>query len=395
MKIAISRPKLHSVATKSVLVVMSLVIAVASPIQMTQTVAADQFDDRINALMQDLNNYNAQAAILAAQASTLQSEVASLQSQAAVIQAQVDISQAEYDKLVAQIAETEQKINDNQDALGATIANMYVDGNVTPIEMLASSSSISDYMDKQEYQSSIRNQLTATIATIKDLKTQLDKKKTDQGAVLDKQKAEKANLVALQNQQQDLLNQTQGQEATYQQLVANNKQKLTDVAAQQQAYYQNLLKSGGGGAGVVGSFQYNNWSGNQGCSGGYVYCGAQDSYSDPWGLYNRECVSYVAWALVNRFNKYVGNFSGQGNAYEWPDSAVAYSGATRVYNPQIGDAIVLPIMGNFSPLGHLMIVESVNGDWMHVSQYNFYGTGEYSTMDIKNSGIVILRFHDK
>ncbi len=180
------------------------------------------------------------------------------------------------------------------------------------------------------------------------------------------------------------------------------------VSAQQRAYYQSLLSSAGGGrAGVVGSFQYTNWSGNRGCSGGYAYCGAQDTYSDPWGLFNRECVSYVAWALANRFNKYVGNFSGEGNAWEWaeahekPDrtwnpvgSAISYSGATRVYTPQPGDVVILPQSGSFAPIGHAMIVDSVDGEWMHVSQYNFYGTGEYSTMDVKNSGVALLRFHN-
>ena len=248
-------------------------------------------------------------------------------------------------------------------------------------------------MDKQEYQSSIRDQLTSTISKIKNLKSQLVKQQADVKKVLDEQTAQKNSLSAKQTEQQNLLSQTQGQESAYQQLVASNNQKLADVASQQRSYYQSLVNSGGGvNAGVYGSFHYSNWSGNQGCSGGYPYCGPQDSGIDPWGLYNRECVSYVAWALSARFNRYVGNFSGQGNAYQWTYSAPAYSGAVRVYDPQPGDAVVLPQSGGFAPLGHLMIAESVSGNTIHVSQYNFYGTGEYSTMDIQNSGIVLLRF---
>jgi surface antigen len=115
---------------------------------------------------------------------------------------------------------------------------------------------------------------------------------------------------------------------------------------------------------------------------------------DPWQLYNRECVSYAAWALENRFGKYVGGFNGQGNAEEWVYSAPRFSGAYRVYSPQPGDAVVLPA-SSFAPVGHLMIVESVGDDgWVHISQYNMYGTGQYSTMDIKTSGVVFLRFQD-
>jgi peptidoglycan hydrolase CwlO-like protein len=371
-------------------------IFVSVPLQITQNVFADRFDDQINSLQQEISEYNAQAAKLNEQAKTLQSAVDQLQAQASAIQAQITLSQAKYDKLVQQIADTEKLIKDNQDALGVTIANMYVDGKVSPIEMIASSKTISEYLDKQEYQSSIRDQLTSTIDKIKDLKTQLVKQQADVKKVLDEQTAQKNSLVAKQNEQQNLLSQTQGQESAYQQLVASNNQKLADVAAQQRSYYQSLVRSGGGvNAGVYGNFHYSNWSGNQGCSGGYPYCGPQDSGIDPWGLYNRECVSYVAWALSARFGRYVGNFSGQGNAYEWPYSASAFSGAVRVYNPQPGDAVVLPQSGGFAPLGHLMIVESVSGDTLHVSQYNFYGTGEYSTMDIQNSGIILLRFPAK
>jgi peptidoglycan hydrolase CwlO-like protein len=366
---------------------------VAAPLQVAQRAFADRFDDQINTLQQQINSYNAEAAKLNEQAKTLQSALSQLQTEMSAIQAQIDLSQAKYDKLVTQIADTEKTIKANQDALGKTIADIYVDDKITPIEMLASSKNIGEYMDKQEYRSSVRDQLTNTIATIKNLKAQLVKQQADVKGVLDQQQAQKANLVAKQQEQQGLLDQTQGQEAAYQQLVASNSQKMADYAAQQRAYYQSLLNSGNNGSsGVSGNFHYYNWSGNMGCSGGYPYCGRQDSMVDPWGLYNRECVSYVAWALANRFGRYVGNFSGHGNAYEWVWSAPAYSGATRVYSPQPGDAVILPQSGNFSPIGHLMIVESVSGSRMHVSQYNFYGTGEYSTMDVDNSGVVLMRF---
>ena len=200
-------------------------------------------------------------------------------------------------------------------------------------------------------------------------------------------------LAATQADQQNLVNQTRGQEAAYQNLVSSAKNQLQSVLSQQQAYYASLVAKGAGNSGVVGSFQYWGWSGNQGCGGGgYPYCGGQDTYTDPWNLYNRECVSYVAWALANRFHKSVGAFHGDGNAMNWPSSAPANSGAYRVSSPQPGDAVILPADGYFAPIGHAMVVESVSGDNVFVSQYNMYGTGQYSTMYIKTSGVIFLRF---
>ncbi|MDK2899150.1 MAG: peptidoglycan DL-endopeptidase CwlO [Patescibacteria group bacterium] len=398
MKLRITKPASIPFLSKILLVITAIVISVSVPIQMmTKSVNADQYDDKINALQEEVNIYNAEAEKLSSQAKTLQIAVSELQNQAAATQAKIDISQAEYDKLIIQISETEQKIKDNQDALGVTIADLYVDNKISPIEMIASSSNISEFMDKQEYRNSVRDELTSTITKIKELKTQLDSQKEDVKSVLDKQKAQKDSLLATQSQQQTLLDETKGDEATYQQLVTNSKQKMNEIASQQQAYYQSLVNSGKSvNSGTSGNFQYSNWSGNQGCSGGYPYCQSQDSIVDPWQLYNRECVSYVAWALSERFDKDVGGFHGSGMPDEWLSSSVNYSNATRVYDPQPGDAVVLPSTNDdFAPVGHLMIVESVSGDNIHVSQYNFYGTGEYSTMDIKNSGIILIRFPNK
>lgn len=414
MKIRLNKKILSKKTTTRIsLTFMALMIAVSVPIAMVQKVSADEYDDKIAALQRDIDSYNAQAIQLASQARTLQSAVASLRSQAEVIQAQIDISQAKYDKLVAQITDTEEQIKNNQVALGKTIASMYVDDQVTPLEMLASSKNISDYLDKQEYRTSVRTQLTSTITRIKDLKLQLDQQKTDVRIVLDKQQAQKASLVATQTQQQDLLNQTQGQEAAYQQLVASNQQKLTAVAADQRAYYQSLLNSGKDvGSGVSGDFAYAHWSGNQGCSGGYPWdaLGSNGSrygcaypldgteyvtYVDSWQLFNRECVSYAAWAIDNRFDKIVNGFNGAGMPNQW----IYNISATRVYDPQPGDAVILPpTSDNFAPVGHLMVVESIDNSKeypTHVSQFNFYGTGEYSTMDIKNSGVIFLRFQNR
>jgi peptidoglycan hydrolase CwlO-like protein len=393
MKQRSTTPVSKGLVTKSLLVASAVLMVVAAPMAIMPYVHADRYDDQINSLQAQVNQYKAQAGQLQQQIGSLQAAISSLEAQKNMIQAQIDLNQTKLEQLQQQIKETEQKIQDNKDALGSTIADMYVDDTVSPLEMLASSKNIGDYVDKQSYRSSVSDQLQQTITKINDLKAKLDKDKASVESVLAQQQAQRNSLAATQQQQQQLLDETKGQEAAYQSLISSAQQKMNDAAQQQAAYYQSLLRSsGGGGSGVVGSFQYSNWSGDAGCSGGYSYCGAPDSSVDPWGLYNRECVSYVAWALQNRFGKYVGHFHGQGNAYEWPSSAPAYSGAARVYNPQPGDAVILPADGNFAPIGHAMIVESVNGNTIHVSQYNMYGTHGYSTMDIQNSGVIFLRF---
>ncbi len=273
---------------------------------------------------------------------------------------------------------------------------MYVDDTITPLELLASSNNIGDYVDKQTYREAIQSNITATIKDIDALQKKLQKSQDDVAKILEEQKAQKAQLAAKEAEQASLVEQTKGEEAAYQKLSSDASAQMASAAAQQRAYYESLRAQNGGGgvdSGTIGNFVYSNWSGNQGCGGdGYPYCGYQDSYSDPWDLYNRECVSYAAWRISEVYGKKVQEFNGAGNAYQWPSSA---RGAWRVYDPRPGDAVVLPIVYGLAPVGHLMVVESVSGSWVHVSQYNFYGTGEYSTMDIKTSGVIFLRFPNK
>jgi peptidoglycan DL-endopeptidase CwlO len=378
---------------RAVLMLFAGVMAVSTPLAYVSQAQADRFDEQLGNLQAQASQFQAQTDQLRAQGDTLQNKLDQINIQKSSIETQISISNTKHDQLVANIAINQKKMENTQSALGDTLASLYVDGKISALEMLASSENIGDYVDKQEYRSSVRDQLKQSIDAIKRLKKQLEDDKKALDKVLAELAVQQNQLAAAQAEQQRLVDQTRGEEAAYQQLVNNTRSQMSDIAAQQRAYYQSLLSRGGGGAGAVGAFKYTNWSGNMGCSGGYPYCGAQDSYADPWALYNRECVSYVAWALSARFGKYVGSFNGAGNAMQWPSSAPAYSGAVRVYSPQPGDAVILPATSGFAPIGHAMIVESVSGSTMHVSQFNFYGTGEYSTMDVQNSGVILLRFH--
>lgn len=392
MKKLSTTPAQRRMVTRVATISCALVFAVSGPIALFEQVYADKWDDQINALRAQADQYLAQANALKAQGDTLQNKLDSINAQIAALQANIQANQQKHDKLQADIAANQKKLEQTQDALGDMLANLYVDGKISSLELLASSQNIGDFVDKQEYRTTVRDSLSRTITEVKRIKAQLETDKKAVEKVLEELKLQNDQLAATQAEQQSLVDQTRGEEAAYQNLVSSARNQIQSVSAQQQAYYASLVASGGGNSGVVGSFQYWGWSGNRGCSGGYPYCAAHDSMVDPWNLYNRECVSYVAWALQARFGKTVNAWHGDGNAYQWPSSAARWSGAYRVSSPQAGDVVVLPASGSFAPIGHVMIVESVSGSDMFVSQYNFYGTGEYSTMWVKNSGVILLRF---
>lgn len=378
---------------RSTLIVTAAVFAISSSLSVASTVAADQWDDQITALRNQANQYQAQANELKARGDTLQNKLDAINAEKSALEANIAANNQKHEKLKADIAANQKKLEQTQDALGDMLANLYVDGKISSLELLASSQNIGEFVDKQEYRTAVRDALSTSINEVKRLKAKLEKDKKEIEAILAELGRQNDQLAAIQAEQQALVDQTRGEEAAYQQLVASSKAQMQSIAAQQQAYYASLVSSGGGNSGVVGSFQYWGWSGNKGCTGGYPYCAGPLDYGvDKWNLYNRECVSYVAWALEARFGKKVNPWRGDGHAYQWPSSAARWSGAYRVASPQPGDVVVLPASGAFAPVGHVMIVESVSGNDMFVSQYNFYGTGQYSTMWVKNSGVILLRW---
>lgn len=392
--------KIKSLATKSLIVFVALITAVSGQFLIMQQASADTYDDKMQQLQKQIDSFNSKARQYAQQARTLQAELDRLSSEKAAIEAQIKLTKTKYNKLKSEIKQNEIKLQNTKDALGQIIADMYVDNTISPIEMLASSKNIGDYVDQQEYRSSIRDSLGGTIEEVKVIKIKLEQDKVQVEKILEQQSYQQQALAKKEAEQAELVEKTRGQEAAFQRLALDSRNKLNSVAAQQQAYYEELRRRNNGrdvSSQTVGNFSYRNFSGLRGCAGGYPYCAPQDSQVDPWALYNRECVSYAAWAIYNRFGKQVNPFNGQGNAYEWVYSAPAYSGAWRVYDPKPGDAVVLPVtpaMGAY--LGHLMVVEANYGNgWVKVSQYNFHGTGQYSTMDIAVSGVVFLRFPNR
>jgi surface antigen len=373
MKKRSTTPVLKSTLRRGSLIAIAAFMVAAAPIAfLGAPTRARDFDAEIRAVQNQIDQYNAEASRLSAEASTLQNKIAQLDAEKAGIQAQVDLSQTKYDQLIADIKANEKKIANNQQALGKTMADMYVDNDISPLEMLASSNNIADYIDKQTQRSSVRDSLSRIIAEIKQLKAELEEQKTKEKQTLDDLTNQRNALAAKQAEQQKLLDDTKGQEAAYQQLSAEGRAKREQLEREQQiAIAAALAASGSGGQAVAGDPNH----------GGYPdYLANSDYYNpiiDPWGMYSRQCVSYTAWKVYQK-NGYMPYWGGRGNANQWPGSARADGYATGS-TPRAGSVGVI----SAGYYGHVVWVESVNANGtINISQYNEYlpgqGWGYYS-----------------
>ncbi len=335
---------------------------------------ADQFDDQINALKAQVSQQQAQANELQGQANTLANKVAGLNAQIAATNAQLALTQAQYDKLTTDLAAAEAELQQKKIVLDQGIKTIYLEGQVSPIEVLASSGSISEFFDRQQYLQKLKESLEATIKDVTALKAKLEAERKQQGDLIVNQQALKDSLQVQRNEVATLLDETQGQESVYQSQIAANNSKISQLKAQQAAAIAAASRHVSGGSGC----------------GGYpgIWCNApQDSQIDSWGMYNRECVSYAAWATAERFGHNMPYWGGSGNANQWPGNADR-AGIPRDGNPRVGDVAIY--MGGF--YGHAMIVEQVKGSTVIVSSFNADNTGHYSVDEWSTSSLTFIHF---
>mgnify|MGYP001048787499 CR=1 FL=1 len=108
---------------------------------------------------------------------------------------------------------------------------------------------------------------------------------------------------------------------------------------------------------------------------------------DPWGMFQRQCVSYTAWKVAQS-GRHMPYWGGVGNANQWDDNARA-AGIPVDTNPRVGDVAVMHI----GPYGHVMYVEAVNPDGtIRISEYNYDLQGNYSERTISPAGLVFIHF---
>ena len=321
MNLRTTTPVSKSLALKWGVALVAIIIAVtASIVWVNRPVSADQYDDKIRALQADMSRFQAEANRLNAEAVTLSNALAQLTNEKNALQSQVDLSQSQYDQLIIKIADTEKQILDNQNALGSTLAGLYVDDDISPVEMLASSKDISEFLNKQEYRNSIKKELSSTINRVKDLKVQLSSQKAEVEKVLAEQKTARDELVAKESAQANLVAQTRNDEAAYQGMIKSSAAGIADAKAAQAAIRARANSTGGYTLVNAGSLGGYPWNSSNCTMQGYMSTGGSNGNGgDGHGYGCRQCVSYVAWKIAKETGIYYQNW---GNGGQWAQSAI-------------------------------------------------------------------------
>ncbi len=350
----------------TMLVLMGVFLAIgiiSSPISNALTV-----QQQIDQLQDENAKYEQKVEKLEDQAVSYQDAIAKLAAKINNIQGKINANIDTQNDLEKRIKKAEIELQEQRSLLGENIKAMYLEGDISTLEMLASSKDLSEFVDKQQYRNAVQDKIKTTVDKINALKDELRIKKTAVDTLIEEQSQQRAELASSRNEQSSLLSYNESQQSAFDQKTEKNQQKIDELIASQlrandstDGGYYFLRFPGNVGSFSPGSYPYR----NAGFSMQLGPCSDYDSWPDTldrWGYCTRQCVSYAAWA-VEASGRSAPMYYGSAN--NWIYSA--RSRGIPVYRtPKPGD-IAISTSGYW---GHAMYVESVSGNTFNTSEYN-------------------------
>lgn len=328
---------------------------------------------------------------------TLEARIGNLQTTITALDNLIRINETQRTDLAANIAANEAEISKEREALKVSIRKLYIENDMTMLEKMASSKSLSDYVEKEQFELSAQASVKESMDHITQLQDEQRQQKAQIEQLLQDNKLMQAKMASEKQEVNRLLALNHSQQAEYSQTIAANNSQIGELERAQaeenarflreQAALAAAAQRKSGGAPVT---QLAAPAGVRAVDGGgYPWANAPwpNDIPDPWGMYQRQCVSYTAWK-VSASGRHMPYWGGRGNAKQWDDNARA-AGMAVDGTPRVGDVGVR----NTGTYGHVVYVDGVNSDGsINISQYNANWDGRYSTARIFPGDLVFIHF---
>lgn len=342
--------------------------------QPAYAVSTTELKAQAAALQAQINENTAKAKELAKEADSLKRKIAEFDLQISGVSTQIELTTVKIAELEESLKQAQIELDRQKALLKTAIRALYKKGDASSFELLVGSASFSQFINEQDYLERLKDGIQTSTEKVIELKLQIKAQKEEQEVLLVQQEEQKKALDASRAERQEVLNYTKGQELSYRQMVSSLKQQQIDI--NRKIFAQS-------GAQIFAGDP------NKGGYPSYLANAAHDALIDPWGMYNRECVSYTAWRVHNKFVLgqssrdmptnwpwYYGRYGPGhgGNARDWLGDAQV-DGIPYDQNPRPGDIGIL----RSGEYGHAVYVEDVYDDGrIYISQYNYDWNGHYS-----------------
>ena len=303
---------------------------------------------------------------------------------------EINVEKATVDDLDAQIKETEEELQRDKEGLAKLLVNIHFTDTPSAISLLAGSSSLSDYSDKQTRQDTVKERIDSSIQEVAKKEEDLNKQRVAQQAIVDELNEKYAELNTKQNELERKRAEYAQDEAAYKKDA--EKAASERAAMEQEALNDQLRNAGTYGTGArtsstLGSYDPSNtypWKG--------ICPDSNLAFLTTWG-YVCQCTSYAGWKASERWGV---SYSNWGNANTW--GYYAARAGYRVDSVPAPNTVAVSTAGEW---GHVMWVESVNANGtINISEYNNYYSaashrmGDYGTRaGVGTAGLQFIHFN--
>jgi septal ring factor EnvC (AmiA/AmiB activator) len=178
------------------------------------------------ALSAEINANNQKISQLQDVAQTYVARVEQLNLEITQASKQIDFTVIKVAQLKTKLIETQAELDRQKDLLKASIRILYQRTGATTIELLASSDSFSEFISAQDSLERLRNAVDLSTQKVIAIKQQLQLEEQAQKDLLVSQEVQKSVLSGKQKEQQQLYDDTKGEESKFQQLISSQETQL-------------------------------------------------------------------------------------------------------------------------------------------------------------------------
>jgi septal ring factor EnvC (AmiA/AmiB activator) len=225
----------------SIMIASGLVIALAVvPIIAT---ASNHFHGEIEKLQNENEHADHKVNALELYADNIQDAINKLQSRIHQLQSKIKANQAKSANLKIEIAKAEKELDYQRFVLGQNIKAMYLEGQITTIEMLATSKDLSQFVDKQQYREVVEAKIKDQVDKITQLKLDLKAQRDEIERLIKEDEALREEVLENKAEQDRLLALNIAEQAAFNRKIKENNKKIAELRAAQIAL-QNALNRG-------------------------------------------------------------------------------------------------------------------------------------------------------
>lgn len=233
--------KLLSTLKLSSVLAVALVIVASFSFGGVKFVKAQSLQEQIDELKQKNAENNNNVMRLKDVATSYQDAIKKLEEEIAEKQRSIEVSKKRQADLEKQILQAENELKSQKELLAKNIRAMYVEGDISTLEMLASSNDLSEFVDKQQYRNSVKNKIIDTVARVNDLKHQLKGQKEQVEVEIKEQNNSRIALAESKNEQTNLLAMNQDQQSEFNAQTKANEAKIAEFKKKQEEEARRLF----------------------------------------------------------------------------------------------------------------------------------------------------------